>query len=237
MYSRELVRSLQHALPEILFRLRAGPIAVWHWIADRLQDRARDRQFGISSVRVPGLDQPGYTPPDSVHYQPVSYSDLEESLRALTITHDDVLLDFGAGMGRVVCVAATRALRGVIGIEISPKLCVLARRNIEQVQQKLLCDDIRIVHCDAVQYTIPKSVTIFYLFNPFGGAALGAVLEKIAESLRRYPRRIQIVFTGTVSCGRFREEAANHGWLSLSSEKRLRTGALALIYTNTAWTF
>ncbi len=218
-------------IAEVLFRLRGGPVRTWRWILDRLRDGSLDRQFGIYSSPKRSAEELGFHSPELVPYQAVSFSDLREILENSSISHEDVLLDFGSGMGRVVCfAAATYELQSVIGVEISPQLCEIAQRNVQGLKPRLKCLDVKIVNADAVQYEVPDNVTLIYFFNPFRGEVLRQVLENIGRSLRRRPRRIRVLFYGTVSSRGFREEASRHSWLILEGTRLLRTGAMLLRY-------
>ncbi len=217
-------------LAEIRFRARRSPWKMCRWIADRLFDSHSDRRFGIVSSERKGAADLALPSPDFVHYQAVSYSDMRELLAHLTVEPSDVFLDYGAGMGRAVCLAASYRFRAVLGVEISPELCQIARRNIALVLPKLTCQDVRIVQADALQYAVPSEVSVVFFFNPFGGAALSRVLDNLADSVRNSPRKLQVIFYGTVSGERFRKEAAARAWLTLESESILATGALVLRY-------
>lgn len=218
---------------EVFFRLRRGPRRTWHWIADRLRDSQYDREFGISSSPKIQLKEPGLTSPELVHYQAVSYGDMRELLQLLAIGPSDVFLDYGSGMGRAVCLAATYPFKSVIGVEISAELCGIARRNLSQARGKLRCRDVRILEGDAADYQIPDEASVFFFFNPFRGSVLSKVLDNIARSVRESSRKIQVIFYGTVSSEHFRAQAGKHAWLSLTSETVLRTGAVVLLYVNT----
>jgi precorrin-6B methylase 2 len=157
---------------------------------------------------------------------------MRQLLAALKVRPDDVFLDYGSGMGRAVCQAATYPFRTVLGVEISPELCRIAIRNLERVRSKLRCKDVRIVNTSAVRYEVPAEVSVVFFFNPFGGATMQAVLDKIEDSLRHRRRTLRVIFYGTVSCQWFREQAAKRDWLALESETVLRTGALVSVYVN-----
>lgn len=221
------------ACSEVFFRSRGGPRRMWRWVADRLRDSRYDREFGISSSPQQQSKNSGLTSPELVHYQAVSYSDMRELLQSLAIGSSDVFLDYGSGMGRAVCLAATYPFRTVIGVEISPDLCGIARHNISQVSGKLRCRDVRIAEGNAADYEIPGEVSIFFFFNPFRGSVLARVLNNVARSVREFPRRIQMIFYGTVASNHFRAQAAKHEWLKLDVETVLGTGALVLLYVNT----
>jgi SAM-dependent methyltransferase len=218
--------------PEVTFRRRLPWRHWFHWIFDRVSDGYFDRKFGIISSERRSLEQLGLDLPDCIDYQAASYRDLRKLFGSIPITPRDVFLDFGSGMGRALCVAALHPLRSAIGVEISPELCEIARRNINRVKAKLQCQDIQIVNSNATDYKIPSDVSIIYFFNPFVRDVMREVLDNIAMSLRAAPRRLSILFYGTVSSENFRNEARTRDWLTLRSETILPTGTMALVYTN-----
>src|SRR5262249_36015932 len=103
------------------------------------------------------------------------------------------------GMGRVVCLAATYPFRSVIGVELSASLCLIAKRNIDNVRLKLRCQEIKIVNVNAVDYTVPDEVSVMFFFNPFRGPVMEKVLANIMVSLRAKPRRVLILFYGDLA--------------------------------------
>ncbi len=224
---------LKALLAELAFRLRGGPRRTTRWIVDRLRDHQYDQEFGITSSPQPQLTATSLTSPELVHYQAVSYSDMRELLQLLAIGPSDVFLDYGSGMGRAVCLAATYPFRTVIGVELSPELCEIARHNLSRARGKLRCRDVRILEADAADYEPPGEASIFFFFNPFCGSVLARVLYNIARSVRKSPRKIKIVFYGTVSSNHFRAQAAKHEWLKLNGETVLGTGAVVLFYAST----
>ncbi len=237
MKGGSLISEWPALVAEVLFRLRGGPVRTWRWILDRIRDGRLDRQFGIYSSPKRSSKELGFQSPDLVPYQAVSFSDLREILDNSSISSRDVLLDFGSGMGRVVCFAAVRyELQSVMGVEISPQLCEIARRNLEGLRPRFKCCDVKIVNADAVEYEVPDHVTLVYFFNPFRGEVLTQVLENIERSCRRSPRRIRVLFYGTVSSRGFREEASRHPWLILEATRLLRTGAMLLSYVTSSET-
>ncbi len=232
---QQLSRQVAHLASEVRFRLRLSGHYHWRWLADRLRERHFDRKLGITSSERYSLAQLGLDLPDCTDYQPVSYSDFHKLLETVSIASQDVFLDLGSGMGRALCLAAMHPFRCVIGVEMSPELCAIARRNIERVKPKLRCQDVQVVNLDAIHYEIPSDVSMIYFFNPFGGGVLDKVLANIAASLRRAPRQLLILFYGTASNEGFRTEAKRHAWLTLRSETVLPTGAVGLTYANTDW--
>lgn len=214
---------------ELLFHIRAGPWKTLRWIADRLLDKEFDRRFGIESSERKATKMHS---PDAEQHQPISYTDMRQLLDRMTIYPEDIFLDYGAGMGRAVCLAAMYRFRAVLGVEISPELCRLAIRNLERVRSKLRCKDVRIVNASAVEYEVPTSVSVIFFFNPFGMETREAVLDRIEQSLREARRSLRVIFYGTLSSNAFRQQAEKRDWLALESETVLKTGARVLHYVN-----
>ncbi|MBV9766247.1 MAG: class I SAM-dependent methyltransferase [Acidobacteriaceae bacterium] len=210
---------------------------LWFWAIDRELDGYFDRKFGITSSGHRSLGQLGPDAKDCVYYQPVSYGDFRKFLNSIPIrTDEDVFLDFGCGMGRALCLAATYPFRSVIGVEISPELCASARENVELVKSKLRCQDVRIIRVNARDYKVPTDVSVIYLFHPFTGQTLTDVLQNIADSLREAPREIFLLFYGRAEGVTFQIEASNCGWLDMISKTILPTGRIGLVYRNVRWT-
>ena len=233
---QQLGAALSHFIPEITFRRGLSWRHWLGWVFDRAGDRHFDKKFGIRSSERRSLAQLGFDLPDYVDYQAVSYRDLRKLLASIPIGPRDVFLDFGSGMGRALCLAAQHPLRSVIGVELSPELCEIARRNIDAVKAKLQCQDVQIVNSNAIAYKVPSDVSIVYFFNPFAGDVMTQVLDNIVRSLQAAPRRLLLLFYGTASSEAFREQAKMNRWLALRSELVLPTGAMGLIYVNAEWT-
>jgi SAM-dependent methyltransferase len=189
---RTPIRALQEklykplrGLPEDRFvpRMRGKVI---DWVADRVFER------GLETSRTEvELD---HFHPDRVTYEASGWLDLRRALRKRAIRPTDVFLDFGSGKGRVVYQAARYPFARVIGVEISPKLNDLARRNIERNRHKLACRNIELVTIDAREFEIPDDVTIVYLYHPFGGETFETVIGNIIESLDRCHRQLTLVY-------------------------------------------
>ncbi len=189
---------------------RRGPRHAARWVWHHVYERYREWTLGIDTA---GFDQwKGSLANMPCHdYEPMAYSCLERALEPLTIDPErDVLLDYGCGKGRALVVAAMLPFRRVIGIDLLDNLCQIAQDNIERSRDKLQCQDVEIVACDATQYDVPDDVTVIYLYNPFWGEVMEAVQDRIRASLVRSPRKLTIVYllnTGQV------DTFARHNWL------------------------
>ena len=101
----------------------------------------------------------------------------------------EVFLDYGAGLGQAVILAAMLPFQRVIGIELSPILASRAQENISTCQHKFRCKDIEVVVTDATSFEIPQDVTTIYFNNPFAGKILEHVLDNIKSSHQRRAKR------------------------------------------------
>ena len=70
---------------------------------------------------------------------------------------------------------------------------------------------------DARVYDVPADVSVVFLFNPFAGPVLGAVLDNIRRSLREAPRKLALIYI----CPRRADKPfAEHRWLKCRAELR-----------------
>ena len=112
-------------------------------------------------------------------------------LDALRLSEDDVVVDLGCGRGRVVCCAALRRVRGVIGVEYEEELARIARENADRLRGRH--SPVTIVHGGAQDFDYAAG-TVFYLYNPFGAEILGQVMTRLKQSLARRSHPIRIVY-------------------------------------------
>ena len=128
-------------LPGLLFR--AGRRAL-EWLV-------YERRLGVTTMASPSTN--ALAKRDSeVPYHPSRWRVLKGVLDNGSIGPEDVFVDFGAGLGRVVIQAAQHPFGRVIGVEISPELSATARANVDQMRTRLACPDVEIVTADATRF-------------------------------------------------------------------------------------
>ncbi len=127
---------------------------------------------------------------DMYGHEPSGGPKLAKVLRSVHIPSGSVALDLGVGMG-IAALTLRRYFSLVIGIDRSPELITVAKRNIA----KMRVDNIEL-HCiDARAFTDGLDrVTHVYLFNPFFESVMSVVMENIKQSLVRVPRRLMIIY-------------------------------------------
>jgi SAM-dependent methyltransferase len=128
-------------------------------------------------------------------YGPSPYGILGQVLRPRDVGPEDVFIDFGCGMGRVLYEAAARfPFKRVVGVDLVPEFTAVARDVLARNSRRLRCREIEIVTSDVLIYPVPPDVTIAYFGAPFGEPILNAVLDKLAASADDYPRAIRLIF-------------------------------------------
>lgn len=131
----------------------------------------------------------------AVHYQATRARPFLKLLRSLGLPKDSVFVDFGSGKGRVLLLAAHHGFKQVIGVEFSPQLCVLARKNIAAFSRIApLMSPIEVVEADATRFEIGADLNVFYLYNPFDPPVLSKVLDNLRRSVKSAPRKLWLIY-------------------------------------------
>ena len=157
-------------------------------------DRIPDRVLGIeTATRIP-QSALGWGPERGNWYEASPWRTLSSVLPRSAVSGSDVFVDFGCGKGRVLLQAARYPFRKVIGVELSPGIAEVARRNVMQVSRHLACKDVEIVTADLAEFQIPDDLTVAFCFNPATGDVFKRLLENIAVSLLRRPRPFQLLY-------------------------------------------
>lgn len=138
------------------------------------------------SVPVADLRSSGTNRGDEVEYLPSWTGTVR---KAFAVMHDllgphalnHTLIDVGAGKGKVCILWATELARAglegvkVRGVDISAKLCQIARRNVARAG---LSRQVFIDESDALSLELAHNErVILWLYNPFGEATLARLLE------------------------------------------------------------
>jgi SAM-dependent methyltransferase len=104
-------------------------------------------------------------------------------------------VDLGCGKGRPLLVATEFPFKEIIGVELSPRLSDIARKNAARFAE--LYPDrtrVRIVTGNAVEFPVPSGDVVMFLFNPFGDEPLREVLVNVERALSCDRRRIYVVY-------------------------------------------
>jgi hypothetical protein len=163
----------------------------------RLFDRWADHRLGIDAS---GLHRPAELALAGANAQhAVEYFGTPALVFQRALTGIDprrfVFVDFGAGKGRAMLLAAKRPFLRVEGIELAADMHREADRNIERARKRrALLAPVVARQEDAADYALPPEPLILYLFNPFGAPVLARVLDNVERSLRHRPRDVYAIY-------------------------------------------
>lgn len=104
-------------------------------------------------------------------------------------------IDIGAGMGRALLLAAKMPFHKVIGIELHPTLASIARRNLRHLRALGRVNaPTRIRCCDAIDFSLPTTPCLLFLFNPFAAPVMRRLLRRIAHDFANRPNQLDILY-------------------------------------------
>ena len=203
----------------ILRRLQtSGPRGTLSHVGHLVSERFHDVRLGIRTIgkvvpvvsaRRPDLYKP---------YAPTAYRSFRAAMSEITVRAGaDVFVDYGAGKGRVVVLAAMYPFRRVVGVEICPELSGIARANVRRAARHLRCQDVEIITGDAAEFGCPQEATVLHFFDPFAGSVLERVIDHVRASLDVLPRPLTILYADP---NEFAPLAARCSWLRKRGEVR-----------------
>jgi SAM-dependent methyltransferase len=102
---------------------------------------------------------------------------------------DYTFLDMGAGKGRAALLASEFPFREVVGVELNPAMAAIAAANAAQWREAHLSDPtanaiapVRIHQIDALEFPLPATPTLLFLFHPFEDPVLKQLLRRIEST-------------------------------------------------------
>jgi len=147
-----------------------------------------------SIVKRENLDISEISKTHSEPYKPTRIRPFKLLMKELKLPEGCVFVDMGSGMGRVLLMASEYSCKRIVGVEISSRLCIIARNNIVKFEKKLMRPlQIEIVNADVYQYNVRKDEDIFYFYRPFDNFIMGKIIEEILKSLIKDPRKIWLI--------------------------------------------
>jgi SAM-dependent methyltransferase len=144
-----------------------------------------------------------------IRYQPTRARPFRRVLRVAGVPARGTFVDLGCGKGRACVLAAMHGFRRVVGIDYSSSLCAIAQANLDAFRARTGAQFESSLHAiDVVNYAFAADDSVVYLFNPFDDQVMGAVLERLRESLAQHPRPVWIVYHNPVWRGVIEESGA-----------------------------
>jgi hypothetical protein len=108
--------------------------------------------------------------------------------------HSYTFIDYGAGKGRAMLIASEFPFRQVIGIELNPNLAAIAQRNLDHFTATHNTDPTaeplaptQLLQQDALTFTLPPTPILAFLFHPFEGPVLRALLRSFETQFAKHP--------------------------------------------------
>lgn len=191
----------EHARPE---RLRQDYREFLHWLHARVLDTPKEQLFFIptkESVALSGLKVKGPNREHGHDYRPTPCQLFEWALSGIDYDFSKLtFVDYGAGKGRVMLLAAEHPFAAVGGIESAEELHDNAAMNIAQYpRSRMRCRNVECVLEDASQVGAPDGEAVHYFFNPFSREVFAEVLNNIVVSYRHKPRRLYLILVDPIA--------------------------------------
>src|SRR6266702_1405226 len=110
-------------------------------------------------------------------------------------------IDIGAGKGRGLLVASEYHFRKVIGIELNPSMAAIARENVAHWTQTHEADftaprlaPIEVLEQDALDFDLPTTPSLLFLFHPFEAPVLKQLLRNIETQFAKRPNMLDLIY-------------------------------------------
>jgi len=166
--------------------------------ASAVADLSFDWRHGTNTmtwVDVDRLDAVGENRVHSMRYQATKARPLWTLLGSLDLPRNGCFVDFGAGKGRVLLLAALYGFRKIVGVEFSPELCAVARRNVQVFKRRSgWSAQVEVVLADAARYPIQPEQNVFFMYNPFDEVVMAQVMKNLGRSVATVPRNVWLIY-------------------------------------------
>jgi SAM-dependent methyltransferase len=169
-----------------------------NWDKEHPYDRAH-------GVRTSGM-LPGFLlmPGETMDVQTTIYSASQPSIirRALGTIPDPQhchFLDLGCGKGRPLLVATEFPFAAIVGVELSPTLARIARRNAAVFSRAHPNrTPIVVIAGDALAHELPREKLVIFLYNPFHRPLIAQLLARVESSFQEISRELYVVYYNPV---------------------------------------
>jgi SAM-dependent methyltransferase len=167
---------------------------------ERPLNRAFDKRYGVETSEELPLVDAGVAQADAARgnsvYRCVWGSVFHRALKAAAIDHRRfTFVDFGAGKGKALFLAAVYPFARIVGVEYAPGLHEAAQRNIATYRNPAReCSQIESILGDAREFPLPSGPLFCHFFNPFDDPTMHAVLARLAAHGARTGADIYVAF-------------------------------------------
>lgn len=156
-------------------------------MSDEFYDIVKDKELNIETL---GRND-DYSDTHRYPYEPTAYSVLDRVIESEMLSKDDIVIDFGCGMGRVPIYLNCSIGCRTIGIEMFEEFYKKALLNQSQY---LKGTEVAFYMGRAEQCVLPDNLTACFMFNPFDVSILRGVIANLIKSYHKNPRQIKLFF-------------------------------------------
>jgi SAM-dependent methyltransferase len=185
-------------LTRVLTALRQrGLIRAMQGAVSAIEDSMFDFRLGLQTsdmVNVADLDISDENKLHSSPYRPTRIRYFHKLMALHLLPTDSTFVDVGCGKGRIVIAAARHGFRRIVGIEISPQLAEMARRNVDRFRRRTgNAAEIDIQCANVLEVELPYESQVLYLYRPFDRHVMTQFIDKLRESIRLATRDVWLV--------------------------------------------
>jgi len=117
---------------------------------------------------------------------------LTRLLESLNITHNCKILDIGCAKGSAIKVMLNFPFKKIDGLELSPNLVKIAKRNFHKLKTK----KVEIFNENATNFMGYNNYNYFYLYNPFPEKIFKKVIDRINKQVIN--KEIYIIYNNPI---------------------------------------
>jgi SAM-dependent methyltransferase len=109
-------------------------------------------------------------------------------------------VDLGCGKGRALLVATEFPFRAILGVELSPRLARIARRNAALIGQRHpQRTAVSVAVGDASVFPLPEGDLVIFLYHPFDAELMALVVAGIERALAAERRSVYVIYYNPVA--------------------------------------
>jgi SAM-dependent methyltransferase len=172
------------------------------WRLHRLEDNRFDARYDIDTRQGDGayLQQLAVdfeaSAKCAVPYEAVQLHMFRRMLGEISLDRSKYsFVDLGSGKGRAVFLAAKAGFSQVIGVELSSEIHRTALANLSAFTRKeWVGQNIQLVCQDAIDYEFPSQNLVLFLYNPFFGEVMQAMVRNLSRFLTQQDKDLFILY-------------------------------------------
>ncbi len=185
-------------------RLKAEHQSLVRKLHERVLDASREQLFFVPTKDPQALSTLTIDSPNRAFghdYRPVPCQVFDWALAQVTEDLSEfTFVDYGAGKGRAMLLAAEHPFAAVAGVEFAAELHDNAEMNIAQYpRSSMRCRNVECVLADAVEVGPPDGASVHFFFNPFAREVFAEVLNNIVMAYRMTPRRLYLILVDPIA--------------------------------------